>query len=180
MTPWIFVLKCVHFNWDIQGKMAFVETTIDSNTEKSGLTSEILLSQRGILNIWAPNDTTQDVPAPTRSLWSPHWGQHTSFLLCLVNKEDGFIHHTQSYNIYSPEHDLYSCPVSPSTGVSSLNQSQPGQSHLFATTALPRVDAYLVLRYGALCFGAMGGNPSVRRAHLNYTQIFDCTVGRCL
>lgn len=44
MTPWIFILECVHLNWDIQVKTAFVEATIDSNTEKSGLTREILLS----------------------------------------------------------------------------------------------------------------------------------------
>lgn len=30
MTCWILALERVHFNWDIQVKMAFVELTVDS------------------------------------------------------------------------------------------------------------------------------------------------------
>lgn len=44
MTPWSLALECVHFNWDIQVKMAFVEATVDSNALSSGLCRKMLLS----------------------------------------------------------------------------------------------------------------------------------------
>lgn len=42
MTPWISVVESVHCNWDIQMNMAFVEATIESNTEQSRLARGIL------------------------------------------------------------------------------------------------------------------------------------------
>lgn len=44
MTCWILALERVHFNWDIQVKMAFVELTVDSNASSSGLFRKMLLS----------------------------------------------------------------------------------------------------------------------------------------
>ena len=44
MPCWFLALKCVHFNWDIQVKVAFVEFTVDSNASSSGLFRKMLLS----------------------------------------------------------------------------------------------------------------------------------------